>query len=405
MAITRKQRILLYVLSSFMDMVAGTLLFIVPVRAAQLGASYSLAGALGVAWGLGAAVMVVIGRYVTQKNSAKICIVSCALQAALHLTLILFVESPVVMLPFMFCLGLTHTAFYVPYQVFFKTAESSGNLPLSVSVGIYTFAWSMGMAVGPLWSGFLIQETLGPLAGWQLCFVFTILSLVFVGSSIVHIKRHAVGHTVDEDQVAEDERPDFAKIAWLSALCGAFAFSLIRGLFPAGAVRIGVSESVQGGVLFTMGLMQALSALFLGRILNWMYRPRVLAIVALLGVGGMACFLLGFLGMFQGTWLLILFFGGAFIFGLYSGSFYFYTVFHCLVHPSRAGANVAMNECMFSTANVVGLLLGGVIADMYGINIPYLGAGILIIFFTAVQIKYHVKYPWPFTRAPKAETA
>ena len=55
-------RIVLYGLSSFMDMVAGTLLFVVPVRAAQLGASYSLTGGLGVAWGLGAAMMVLIGN-------------------------------------------------------------------------------------------------------------------------------------------------------------------------------------------------------------------------------------------------------------------------------------------------------------------------------------------------------
>ncbi len=388
-------RTLLYGISSVMDMVAGTLLFVVPVLAAQLGASYSLIGALGVAWGAGVALMTfVLGRFVGPHNSATLCIIACIAQALGHLALILLTTTPESMLVILFFIGLTHTTFMVPYQVFYKAADSHGKMPLARSVSIYTFAWSLGMAVGPLWSGFLMRVSLFSLAGWQLCLIFTILSCFTVALIVYSISRRPVNQKIEEDE-HENIRPDFARTAWLAALCGAFAFTLLRQLFPAGAVRLGITEDVQGGVIFTMGLMQALSGIFLGRVVNWMYKPYLIALGACLGVLGMACFLLAFLGVIGGFGLIIIFYSGAFLFGLYSGSFYFYTGYHCLVHPSKAGFNIAMNEAMYAIANILALFLGGVIADMFGINVPYLLAGMLIIFFTVIQVRQHIKHPWP----------
>ncbi len=391
-------RVILYGMSSFMDMVAGTLLFVVPVRAARLGASYSLIGALGVAWSLGAVLMtLLIGRFVNEKNSALLCVFGCLLQAVFHACLIVFASTAEAMLPFMFIIGLTHIVFYVPYQVFFKTVSAAGNMPLAASVGLYTFAWSLGMAIGPFWSGFLMRESLWGLAGWQLCFIFTILSCVLVAGAVVVIQRISPRGGKDQDLANDVRPPDFAKIAWLSALCGAFAFSLVRGLFPAGAVYLGVPEDIQGGVIFCMGFLQAISGFFLGRILHWMYNPKLLAYSGLMGFLGMVCFLLAFLGVVDGTAMIAAFFAGAFLFGLYSGSFYFYTVFHNLAHPSRAGFNIAVNEGMYAISNVIGLFLGGILADWLGIAFPYLAAALLIVFFTAVQVRCHAKTPWPDT--------
>lgn len=398
-------RLLLYALSAFMDMVAGTLLFVVPVRAAQLGASYSLIGALGVAWGVGAAAMTfVIGRFVTGKNAAALCIAGCLFQALLHAALILFGTAPEAMLPILFAIGLAHIMFFVPYQVFFKTVDSGVKRPLAASVAVYTFAWSLGMAAGPLWSGFLLRESLFALQGWQLCFVFTIVSCLLVCAAVAALRRRPASATREaEDGEVENRRPDFARIAWLAGLCGVFGFSLVRGLFPAGAVSLGVSEEIQGGIIFTMGLLQSLTGLYLGRILYWMYKPRLLALGGLLGVAGMVLFLLGFQGVAEGWRLYLVFFAGAFLFGAYSGSFYYYTVYHCLAHPSRAGFNIAMNEGMFAIANVVGLLAGGVLADTFGIKSPYLLAALLIVFFTTIQIAHHAKKPWPRMRAMNGE--
>ncbi len=386
-------RFILFTLAAMIDMVASTLLFVTPIRAAQLGASYSLSAGTGVAWGLGAALMTLLmGKFVTQRNAAYLCIAACLAQAAVHVTIILFATDMTVLLPLLFAAGLTHTMYYVPYQVFFKTVDSGDSASLQQSVGIYTFSWSVGMAVGPFWSGFLFRETLAGLAGWQLCFVFTVLTCLVVAAGIRHVY-HQGSHAVHNSVPARNHNPDFARLAWVSALCGTFAFSLVRSLFPAGAVRLGVSEDIQGGVIFCMGICQALSALLLTRIARWMYKPGVLGLEGAFGAAGMLCFLVAFLGWLSEGWMLAAFFAGAILFGIYSGSYYFYTGFHCLVHPERAGVNIAASEGMMSVANVIGLLLGGAMADRFGINSPYLAAGAFVAAFTILQAWLHKRRP------------
>lgn len=387
-------RIALFGIAVLMDMVAGTLLFVTPVRAAQLGASYALSGGLGVAWGLGCAVMTfIMGKIVTPRNSAAWATAAVLAQAVVHAGLILFADTPGSMLPFMLAAGLSHTMFYVPYQVFFKTVDTGGGTPLAASVGVYTFAWSAGAAFGPLWSGFLINGTLFGLEGWQLCLVFTIASCLVIAAAIRHVCRRG-GHAVHEPLLQDNPQYDFARLSWLAALSGAFAFSLVRGLFPAGAVRMGVPENMQGLVVFAMAFCQALSALGLGRMINWMYRPRLLGVMGVLGVFGMVCFIIAFLGRIPGGWLVPSFLLGSICFGVYSGSFYSYTAFHCLIHPHRAGFNIAVCEGMFAIANVVGLLLGGLMADTYGINSPYVLAGLFIALFTVLQLWCHSRHPF-----------
>jgi MFS family permease len=393
--LTRRARFVVYLVSAIMDMVVGTILFVVPVRAAQLGASYLLVGALGVSWAVGSAAMsFLIGRFVTSRNSPVLGVVGCAGQAACCACLAL-AGAPEKMFPFLVLSGISHITYMVPYQVIFKEADAGIKKSLSASVGLYTFAWSMGMAFGPLWSGFLIKATgLWGIQGWQWCFVFTIISALSVAAAIHRLRRY-IHDEPDEPPTEENDRPDFAKVAWFSAFCGAFAFSLVRGLFPAGAVHLGVGEDVQGAVVFTMGFLQALSGLLLVRLRHWVYNPAALVVMGLLGAAGMACFLLGFSGRVADPSAPIVFFLGALLFGIYSGSFYFYTVFHALVHPTRAGFNISVNEGMFAIANIAALLSGGAISDLLGTSLPYLLAGVLIVMFTLVQIGFHRRKPWP----------
>lgn len=392
---TPRARFVIYLVTAIMDMVVGTILFVVPVRAAQLGASYSLVGALGVSWAVGtAATAFVIGRFVTSKNAAALGVAGCAMQAACCGCLALTTTARA-MFPFLVLSGMSHIIYMVPYQVIFKEADAGLKKTLSSSVGIYTFAWSMGMAFGPLWSGFLIKATgLWDIQGWQWCFIFVIASSLAVAGIILYLRRH-IHDRPEEAPVEEGERPDFAKVAWFSAFCGAFAFSLVRGLFPAAAVRLGVGEDIQGGVVFCMGFLQAISGLLLVRWRYWMYHPVALVSMGALGAAGMACFLAGFSGMAAGGRLIALFFLGSFLFGVYSGSFYFYTVYHALAHPTRAGFNVSVNEGMLALANIAALLSGGIISDLLGANLPYLLAAALIIVFTLVQILFHHHNPWP----------
>lgn len=391
---TKGIRILVYLLSSAMDMVSGAMLFAVPIRAAMLGASYSLIGALGMAWAIGYGLSTfVVGRFVTPARSGILCVFGCLTQAATQAGLLL-TDTAEGMLPLLFICGCMHTLFFVPYQIFYKSVDAGAKHPLASSVGSYTFAWSLGMAFGPLWSGFLMGGSKADFSrGWVLSLLFAITACLIVGGFFMWLKRYAAAGIKLGEEVEEMDAPDFARVGWIVALCGTFSFALIRVIFPAGAVRMNIGENIQGGVIFVMGFVQAFASLVLIWMSGWMYRPRALGVTALLGIGGMACFLVAFNGIVSPGWIVPMFFLGAAFYGVYSGSYYSYCGFHSLAHPSKAGVNISVNEGMCALGNILGSSLGGIMADKWGVGFPFQAAAWLVVVFTAIQLTAHRRRP------------
>ena len=54
------------------------------------------------------------------------------------------------------------------------------------------------------------------------------------------------------------------------------------------------------------------------------------------------------------------------VYGIYSGCFYFYLVYHSLAHPVRSGFYVTGNEIIVGITSIVAPLLGGFMADVSG---------------------------------------
>ena len=144
-----------------------------------------------------------------------------------------------------------------------------------------------------------------------------------------------------------------------------------------------LSESTLGSIFFVLSMTQALLGLALMRSRYWMYRALPVAAFAVAGIIGMLC--LGF-----GNTPLMLIAGAAF-FGIYSGAFCFYMVFHALVHPKRAGHYVAVNESLVGITGFLAPLLGGVMADAWGIHFPYLVAALLTLAAMTFQVWIHGK--------------
>jgi MFS family permease len=84
------------------------------------------------------------------------------------------------------------------------------------------------------------------------------------------------------------------------------------------------------------------------------------------------------------TWT---FYAGAFIFGIYSSAFFFYLVFHSLVHPEKSGKYVAWNEVVVGVTGIAAPMVGGYLIDLTGNqNLPFIIAAILIVSVIAVQV-------------------
>ncbi len=158
--------------------------------------------------------------------------------------------------------------------------------------------------------------------------------------------------------------------------------SMVRNQFPLSGVAYHLSAPVQGAVLFALSGAQAAAGFLLGWSRRWMYRACPVLGFGLLGSVGLGLFTAG--GRMPHLW-----WPAALCLGVYCGSFYFYFVYHSLVHPTRGGRYVSINEAIVGIAGVAGPAAGGLIADHSALWVPYaLSAGVVLA-AVSVQAAIH----------------
>ncbi|NLX14812.1 MAG: MFS transporter [Phycisphaerales bacterium] len=369
--------ILIYLFPAIIDLVLFVVFFMTTVRAAQQGASASGVANLLTVWAIVYMLSsLVAGRAVTRKNAANLLITSCLATA---LVAIAFVgcQSLKTMYVLMAAQGVAMALFFTPFQVFMRVVGESKRRPITVSVGLYTFSWSIGAALGPLVSGLVWQSW-----GWRVCHTHNALIALGVAVGIYRLKHHAQPAPLPNDHLEAApldfngldryrRMPDLAWMGWLFSGIGCIAISLIRGVFPSSGAAFDLPKYEQGMILFILSAVQAVVGLALARGRWWMYRPLSILVFGLFGLAGLILFSLA-----QAT---ITFSIAAACFGVWSGSFFFYLVFHSLVHPERSSRYVSINEAMVGLTSIVGPLLGGLIGDYFTLDFAYRVMAVVVL--------------------------
>jgi len=378
-------RFLIFLFPALIDTVLGLTFFVAAVRMAESGAGPIAVTLVPVAWALvytGSSHW--LGRVVCVANSARFILVGCALLAMSSLA---FIAIPVLeaTYPIMMVLALGTALFFTPFQVFMKAVGGGDRGSLPQSVGLYTFSWSAGMAAGPFVSAFIWARF-----GWQSCYALSVVLSVMTAAGVLFLKHHAVDKSTDlEDNKPveiqwDDGRsvdysgmPDMAWLGWLCSGAGCLAVVILRSYLPSSATAMGIPRVHQGILLALISSSQALMGLVLCRSRMWMYRA-------------LPIFLFGACGVFA-----LLVFGctdqfvplvfASILFGIYSGSFFFYLVFHSLVHPEHSTRYVARNESVVGFTGMLGPLLAGLLATGFAITVPYLVSALLILVLVVFQ--------------------
>ena len=135
-------------------------------------------------------------------------------------------------------------------------------------------------------------------------------------------------------------------------------------------VEIGIDRGEIGMIVATVSYVQALTALLLLRSLDWMYRALPGVFMGVAGVAGLCVLAL--------PRCITLFFAGAVLYGVYSGCFYFYLVYHSLAHPTRAARYVAVNEVVVGVTSITGPIAGGLLAGGFGSAAPFTAVAVLV---------------------------
>ena len=410
-------RFLIYLFPAMMDLVLGCVFFVCTRRAAGAGFSATASSAVLATWALAyMLISLVAGRLVTPRNAAGLLMGSCAATAAIAAGFILIPDMSGVY-PLIALQAAASAFFFVPFQVFMRAVERGRPQGVVRSTALYTFAWSIGMAAGPFVAGYVWS-----VSDWWVCHVINGVLAVATGAGVILLKHHAhplaagVGggegclpeHTVrpvdakpqaveravaaaggaaDEGAAGQDadyaKMPDLAWLGWVASGAGCLTVSLIRSVFIMTGHKFELGERVEGSTLAILSAVQALVglAMIFGR--TWMYRPSRLA---MFGAAGVASLILFAIGHSAGSFYL-----AAALYGVYSGGFFFYLVFHALVHPSRSARYVAVNEAVVGITGVAGPLAGGAVMDGLGMGAPYLLSAALVALAVSVQVVVHLR--------------
>ncbi len=368
------RRFIIYLFPLLIDMALSTMFFVCSLRMAESGASAFAVSMVCTVWALTYSITAAMaGRFINSKNAAGLVIGACFSVALIS---VLFIILPGLWIQYllMICSGVAVALFFTPFQIFMKEVMGQISMGLEVSAGLYTFAWSMGMALGPFVSGFLWEHF-----GWQSCHAVNCAAAVISGIGIIVMNRYT--HTdvqIGEPQmkIAKNNHPDLVMLGWI---CGAVCFlavSMFRAVFPSQATALTVGKVDQGIVFALLFAGQGLTGLTLCWFKKWLYQSFPMMLFSIVGIVGYALFI-------KGTTPPV-FFLGALLIGIYSGSVCCYFVFHSLVHPEKSAKNVAVNEAIVGVTGIVGPLAGGVIADTAGLSAPYLTTSLLIVLFIII---------------------
>ena len=374
-------RLIIFVFPAIMDMIMGTTFFIASFRMAQASDNGFVVGALVATWAIVYSCCNMFGgRFVNARNCTALMITSCILMiaAAYGFTMLTAIYFQFL---FMALVGIGAAMFFQPFQLFMKAiAKMHPQGCLTRSTALYTFSWSFGMATGPFISAFVWEEW-----GWQACYAMNIILAVIVLIGIVMVKRYLGNMSSNDEQISVPHGinryknfPDIAWLGWTAAGVGFLTLALVRTGLPIKAKFINLGEYNLGILLAIASYAQAFTGLLLGLGSLWMYRIFPALIFSASGIFGLYLFY----GNSDVKMLLL----GSLFYGIYSGYFCFYFVFHSLVHPDKSSSYIATNEVIVGLTGIAGPLAGGWLADKINPSFPFIAVCGPIIAVLIIQI-------------------
>ena len=278
-----------------------------------------------------------------------------------------------------FLFGANVTAFFVCFQSLLDSV--SKDLPIRISSGLFIFSWTLGLAVGPIVTGFIYK--LNPNIGFMIVIAMSILIFTFFYMSRhLHLKTNR--HKWEEPFMRAPRYKVY--IGWLIIFVGAAVLHTLRFMFlDYGIKEAGLSESSAAMLVGSLSAFMAIGALFSAFYLRSLETKRVFTVVGLLTPAALTLILIT-----KNFWIFLI----AFVFlGFVSGFGYFFGLYYALADQENSTANVAVNEALTGIAALIIPFAVGYLASNFSYFIAFLFMMIvsLICYSIAIYIMWQKK--------------
>lgn len=369
--------ILIYSLPFILYLCSGIFSTVLVINLSYSGASAFFISLLAVFYGMG--MMICAGIFsklkISKKFYPKLLYIEACMQAIISFLCIFFMNWQIALL-YSFFYGANVTIFFVCFQSLLDSI--SKDLPIRISVGLFIFSWTFGLAIGPIISG-LIYE-LNPNIGFIIVILMSILMFIlFYMSRHLHLKNNK--HKWEE---AFTRAPRYkVYIGWLILFVGASVLHTLRFMFiDYGIKEIGLSKELASFLSGSLAGFMAIGSLISAFYIKFLERKRVFTIIGLLTPIALSIILIT-----NNTYLLLM----SFLFlGLVSGFGYFFGLYYALADQENSTSNVAVNEALTGIAALIMPFIFGYIAS----NLSYFMAFLFMMIISLICYTIAIYIMW-----------
>ncbi len=330
------KKIILFGLPLIFDIIVSLVLFVGRHSLASRGYGEEIVGSIVMFYGVGYVIASLLMTRIVKRRYAKQQLIG-ALTGIIVICVILANVQRLIVIQLLYGLfPLMASLLFNAFQIYMLGISNQDTRPLAETAGHFTFAWSIGFALGPFASSAL--KSLFP---WSQIYYLAALLATLAGIVLYGFKPHRSDETRAPTSPQTHGR-SLVQPAWLGLVIGLLVWNAVLVYWPVQAVQLGIAANQRGWTEFAFALTQGLAALLLTYVQRWHYKPAWLLIM-----GGSGVIALGVFGLAMHLWAFIL---GGILYGAYTGSLYSFMVYHAMVEEEKAVHRVALNETFVGIA-------------------------------------------------------
>ncbi len=361
-----------------MDFCTGLVSFAVPLRALDMGASVVELGLIGTAGTLTFTVACTFtGKLADRFDRRRLMAISAGLTSVVFCMLVFAVNYWMLLAGAALGWGLL-ALFWPTLQA--TLAENRNRAQLVKTLGTFNMFWTMGFMCGPAAGGYLY------LVGPQVPFIYGMAGMAVLTLAILILRfKPSVVH--DEGPADEPsghvDTARFRWIAWTASFTAFFMIGMLNNQFPKLAAVLLIQPDTLGILLAIPRLVQMLVFLIARYTTWWQFRLRPLVIPQVTAVIGMIV-----VATQDSPVVLAVAFGTV---GMLVGAAFSASQFYSFFQEDRKGERGARNEMIIGLGMVSGPLIGGVLAQLIGLRMPYVLCCIVLISGMLVEYRWYRK--------------
>lgn len=363
-----------------MDFCTGLVSFAVPLRALDMGASVVELGFIGTAGSLSFTLACTFtGKLADRFDRRRILAIAAGVTALVFGMLFLAVNYWMLLAGTAMGWGLL-ALFWPSVQAIL--AEGRSRAQLVKTLGTFNMFWTLGFMLGPLAGGYLY------LVGPQVPFATGTIGMVVLTLALLLLRftPSAVRDADPADSPRGRVQVDTARfrwIAWTANFTAFFMIGMLNNQFPKLADVLLIRPDTLGMLLAIPRLLQMLVFLVARYTTWWQFRLRPLVIPQVTAVIGMIV-----VATQDSTVVLAFAFGTV---GLLVGAAFSASQFYSFFQEERKGEKGARNEMIVGMGMVSGPLVGGLLAQLIGLRMPYVLCCVVLIAGMLVEYRWYRK--------------